>query len=76
MIALLFSRRGISWNMSPEYVGIHLKTNSCWQGQSLEVDSSVSVSEELAQEQEAHDTRAARQWVPHINADDEEMNRL
>jgi hypothetical protein len=36
----------------------------------------VSVSEDLAQEQEAHDTRAARQWVPHISADDEEMNRL
>lgn len=46
------------------------------QGQSLQQDPSLTSSETLAEEQTAHDNRAARQWVQHTDADDEEMSRL
>ena len=45
------------------------------QGQSLQQDESVTSSTGLLEQQAEHDNRAARQWVPHSDADEEEMNR-
>ena len=45
------------------------------QGQSLRQDESITSSAGLAVQQAEHDSRAARQWVPHSEADEEEMNR-
>ena len=45
------------------------------QGQSLQQDESVTSSTDLLEQQAEQDSRAARQWVPHTNADEEEMSR-
>ncbi len=44
------------------------------QGQSLQQDDTITNSADLLVQQAEHDSRAARQWVPHTDADDEEMS--
>ncbi len=44
------------------------------QGQSLKRDETNTNSADLLVQQAEHDSRAARQWVPHTDADEEEMN--
>ena len=44
------------------------------QGQSLQQSDSMTSSADLAEQQVEHDSKAARQWVPHSEADEDEMN--
>ncbi len=46
------------------------------QGQSLDTEPSLLSSKDLAMQQAMHDDTVARQWLPHSEADNNEMNNL
>ena len=46
------------------------------QGQNLETDPLLYSSKDLAMQQAVHDDKVVRQWVPHSEADTDEMNYL
>ena len=46
------------------------------QGQSLDTEPSLFSSKDLAMQQAMHDDTVARQWLPHSEADSNEMNNL
>ncbi|CAK0773250.1 hypothetical protein CVIRNUC_004045 [Coccomyxa viridis] len=46
------------------------------QGQSLDTEPSLFSSKDLAMQQAMHDDTVARQWLPHSEADNNEMNNL